>query len=206
MLNDPAPVMIVDDFVGEAVVQRLLDYAIAHEAGFRPSRVALGHANEGYIDETHRVSKVNQDIDPVMPWIEPMIRKAVADAIPKLGLVNVDQYFLEPEIAWSGDGAFFKMHADTLRHRANPRVLTMVLYFHKEPKAFQGGELRLYGLGAQPDSGDDYREIEPRWDRAVFFPSWFPHEVLPVRCRSASFEDGRFALNCWVHRTSGNGT
>jgi len=203
MLNYPAPVMILDDFVGEAAVQRLLEFAIAHEAGFRPSRVALGH--EGFIDESHRVSKVNPDVDPVMPLIEPMIRKAVAAAIPKLGLVNVDTYFLEPEIAWSGDGAFFKMHADTLRHRANPRVLTMVHYFHKEPKAFAGGQLRLFGLGAEPDSCD-YEEIEPRLDRAVFFPSWFPHEVLPVHCNSASFADGRFALNCWVHRTSGSGT
>ncbi|MEJ8856787.1 2OG-Fe(II) oxygenase [Variovorax robiniae] len=195
--------MVLDDFVGDATAQRLLEYAIANEAVFLPSKVALGY--EGHVDETHRVSKVNPDIESVMPLIEPMIRKAVADAIPRLGLVNVDSYFLEPEIAWSGDGAFFKMHADTLRDRANPRVLTMVLYFHKEPKAFEGGQLRLYGLGAQPGSSD-YQEIEPRWDRAVIFPSWFPHEVLPVRCRSTSFEDGRFALNCWVHRISGNAT
>ena len=75
----------------------------------------------------------------------------------------------------------------------------MVYYFHKEPKAFTGGQLRLYGL-AGADS-PDYEEIEPRLDRAVFFPSWFPHEVLPVRCSSDAFADGRFAMSCWVCKT-----
>ncbi len=85
-----------------------------------------------------------------MPLIEPAIRKAVDEAIPKLGLVNVDSYLLEPELAWCGDGGFFKMHADTL-HRdrlAHQRVMTVVYYFYKEPKTFTGGQLRVYGLGA----------------------------------------------------------
>lgn len=198
MLDYPAPVMIVDDFVGRAGVEQLLQYAIAHESGFQPSKVALRH--EGIIDESRRVSKVNSDVYPVMPLIDPVIRKAVDEAIPRLGLVNVESYHLEPELTWCGDGSFFKMHADTLQARASRRVLTMVYYFHKEPKAFTGGQLRLYGLGAEADSCI-YQEIEPRLDRAVFFPAWFPHEVLPVRCSSDAFADGRFAINCWVHRT-----
>jgi Rps23 Pro-64 3,4-dihydroxylase Tpa1-like proline 4-hydroxylase len=141
-----------------------------------------------------------------MPLIEPTVRKAVDDAIPRLGLVNVDSYLLEPELTWSGDGAFFKMHADTL-HRdrlANQRVMTVVYYFHKEPKAFTGGQLCIYGLQADANSSPQH-EIEPRSDRAVFFPAWFPHEVLPVQCSSAAFADGRFAITCWVRRNSATG-
>jgi SM-20-related protein len=202
MLAYPAPVIIVDDFVGRAAAEQLFQYAIAHESGFRPSKVSLGH--RGIIDESRRVSKVNSDLDPVMPLIEPTIRKAVDEAIPKLGLVNVDSYLLEPELAWCGDGGFFKMHRDTLsRDRlAHQRVMTTVYYFYKEPKAFTGGQLRLYGVGADADS-DPLQEIEPRSDRAVFFPAWFPHEVLPVSCSSGIFADGRFAITCWVRRNSG---
>ena len=202
MLVYPAPVIIVDDFVGGAGAEQLFQYAIAHESGFQPSKVALGHG--GIIDESRRVSKVNSDIDPVMPLIEPAIRKAVDDAIPKLGLVNVESYLLEPELTWCGDGGFFKMHTDTLyRDRlANQRVMTVVYYFYKEPKAFTGGQLRLYGLGADANGGIQ-QEIEPRFDRAVFFPSWFPHEVLPVHCSSGAFADGRFAISCWVRKNLG---
>lgn len=202
MLEYPAPVVIVEDFVARAGAEQLLQYAVAHESGFRPAKVALKH--EGIIDESRRVSKVNSDVDPVLPLIDPVIRKAVDEVIPKLGLVNVAPYFLELELTWCGDGGFFKMHADTLRYRPSPRVVSMVYYFHKEPKAFTGGQLRLHGLGADENSRI-YQEIEPRVDRAVFFPSWFPHEVLPVRCSSGAFADGRFALSCWVRKALGRG-
>ena len=202
MLEYPAPVIIVDDFVGKAAAEQLLQYAIAQESAFRPSKVV--HGDLGIIDGSRRVSKVNSYLDPVMPLIEPAIRRAVDEAIPKLGLVNVDSYFLEPELAWCGDGGFFKLHADTL-HRdrfKNQRVMTTVYYFYKQPKAFTGGELCLYGLGADENSSAQ-QEIEPRCDRAVFFPAWFPHEVLPVHCSSGAFEDGRFAISCWVRKNSG---
>jgi len=197
----PAPVIIVDDFAGRVVAEQLFQYAVAHESGFSQSKVALGHM--GIIDESRRVSRVNSDVDPVMPLIEPAIRKAVDDAIPKLGLVNVDSYFLEPELGWCGDGGFFKVHSDSLyRDRfANQRVMTMVYYFYRQPKAFTGGQLCLYSLGSAPDDGTRH-EIEPQFDRAVFFPSWYPHEVLPVHCSSPAFADGRFAISCWVRRNS----
>ena len=202
MLAYPAPVIIVDDFVGRAAAEQLFQYAIAHESGFRPSKVVLGRLD--IIDESRRVSKVNSDVDPVMTLIEPAIRKVVDEAIPKLGLVNVNSYLLEPELTWCGEGGFFKLHADTLNRDqlADQRVVTMVYYFHKEPKGFTGGHLRLYGLGADANCGT-HQEIEPRFDRAVLFPSWFPHEVLPVHCRSDAFADGRFTISCWVRKNRG---
>jgi hypothetical protein len=198
----PASFIVLDDFVGEARTARLLRYAIAQESGFVPSKVALGHA--AMIDESRRVSKVNANVAPVMALVEPVIRKAVDRALRKLGLVNVDSYRLEPELTWCGDGAFFKRHTDTLyRDRfANQRVMTMVHYFYREPKAFSGGQLRLYGVGAE--ARRCISEIEPRFDRAIFFPAWFPHEVLPVRCRSGAFADGRFAISCWVRKSAGS--
>ena len=57
----------------------------------------------------------------------------------------------------------------------------------------------------QPTFSSIQQEIEPRFDRAVFFPSWFPHEVLPVHCGSGAFADGRFAISCWVRKNLGRG-
>jgi SM-20-related protein len=198
----PEPVIIVDNFIGRARAEQLVQFAVAHEPDFLPATVAVGHG--AIIDESHRVLRVNHDIGPMMPLIEPAIRKAVDETTPRLGLVNVDSYLLEPELSWCGNGGFFKMHADTLyRDRlANPRVMTVVYYFYKEPKAFTGGQLCLYRLGA--DATDSPQEkVEPRFDRAVFFASWLPHEVLPVHSSSDIFADGRFTITCWVRRTSG---
>jgi Rps23 Pro-64 3,4-dihydroxylase Tpa1-like proline 4-hydroxylase len=32
------------------------------------------------------------------------------------------------------------------------------------------------------------------------FPSWAPHEVMPISCPSKRFTDSRFAINYWVYR------
>jgi SM-20-related protein len=203
MLTYSAPVIIVDNFLGRANAEQLCQYSVTHESGFLPSQVVA--ASGTIVDESRRISKVNRDIGPVMPLIEPAIRKAVDEAIPKLGLVNVDSYLLEPELTWCGDGAFFKMHSDTLhRERAHQRVMTVVYYFYNEPKPFSGGQLCIYGLGADANSRPQ-QEIDPRFDRAVLFPSWFPHEVLPIHCISPAFADGRFAISCWVRKCSSRG-
>lgn len=198
---DP-PVIVIDDFVGPEVVDQLLRYAVEQQPAFAVSTVAL--ADVSMVDTSRRVSLVHHDLDPVLPLLEPAIRKAVDEAIPVLGLVNVDAYFLETELAWHGDGSFFRRHDDTVsRDRvALQRVLTMVYYLHREPKPFRDGQLRIYGLAGRSD--ECLAEIEPCSDRAVFFPSWFPHEVRPVRCDSEAFEDGRFAVNCWVRRIPQN--
>ena len=137
MLGDLPPVIVIDHFLGGVAAERLLQYAITRESGFRPSKVALRH--EGIIDESRRVSKVNSDTDAAMPLIEPAIRKAVDEAIPKLGLVNVESYSLEPELTWCGDGGFFKTHVDTLyRDRsAKQRVMTVVYYFYRSRRRLQ---------------------------------------------------------------------
>ncbi|HUS56353.1 MAG TPA: 2OG-Fe(II) oxygenase, partial [Thermohalobaculum sp.] len=70
-------------------------------------------------------------------------------------------------------------------------------YFCATPARFSGGQLRLHSLAASREAGT-YVDIEPENDTAVFFPSWFPHEVLPVVCESGQFMDSRFAINCWL--------
>jgi hypothetical protein len=61
-----------------------------------------------------------------------------------------------------------------------------------------GGVLRLHSLADHHEA--PFIDIEPDFDTLVFFPSWFPHEVLPVLVPSGRFLDSRFAINCWIHR------
>jgi Rps23 Pro-64 3,4-dihydroxylase Tpa1-like proline 4-hydroxylase len=94
--------------------------------------------------------------------------------------------------------AFFTEHCDRNMQRGSSRLISAVYYFHRHPKSFSGGILRIYPLAGRAKSRA-FVEIEPVNDTLVFFPSWFPHEVLPVNCPSGKFEDSRFAINCWVH-------
>ena len=79
------------------------------------------------------------------------------------------------------------------------RFVSMVYYFCATPARFSGGQLRLHSLAATREPGT-YVDIEPVNDSALFFPSWFPHEVLPVVCESGRFMDSRFAINCWLRK------
>jgi len=69
------------------------------------------------------------------------------------------------------------------------------------PKAFSGGVLRLHSLAASGHQGT-FVDIPPDYDTLVFFPSMFPHEVLPVKSPSGKFMDSRFAINCWIYQAN----
>lgn len=77
------------------------------------------------------------------------------------------------------------------------RALTGVHYFHRTPKGFDGGELRLHALAPAADGTRAFVDIAPACDMFILFPSWVPHEVRRVSCPSGAFADSRFALNCW---------
>ena len=126
----------------------------------------------------------------------------VPSLISQLRVTPFDAPNLETELVAHGDGAFYKRHVDTQTPRHPEvngiRVLSGVYYFHAEPKAFTGGELRLYALGGK--SGENFVDIEPVNNSLLVFPAWAPHEVRPVSCPSKRFIDSRFAINCWLRR------
>lgn len=104
---------------------------------------------------------------------------------------------LEIEAVHSGDGALFTAHIDTNRGpQSSHRVISAVYYYSQTPAAFSGGQLRLFSLDRSAS-----RTIEPENNTMVIFPSMFLHEVLPVSVPSGEWKDGRFSVNCWVHRT-----
>ena len=74
-------------------------------------------------------------------------------------------------------------------------MVSAVYYFHRQPRGFSGGQLAIYPI----DAGDA-ATIEPMHDRLVVFPSFAPHEVLPVTVPGNAFADARFSINCWLRR------
>lgn len=95
----------------------------------------------------------------------------------------------------SETGHHFKRHIDNGSSDTEHRVLTYVYYFTLDdnPK-FQGGELIV-----ETDKGSF--NVQPRHNTIIIFPSHLWHEVKPVIVPSGKWEDGRFTLNGWIHRT-----
>jgi Rps23 Pro-64 3,4-dihydroxylase Tpa1-like proline 4-hydroxylase len=131
------------------------------------------------------------------------IKAVLPQALPKLGMEGFDVTGVEAQITASNDGDFFHFHSDNGSDRVAARHLTFVYFFHREPQAFEGGELRIHDARLE---GDDYvsegsfQEIVPRQNQIIFFPCELMHEVTAVKCSSQLFADSRFTLNGWLRR------
>lgn len=194
----------IEGFLDEEARSRLLDYACASQASFKPTMVTDVQGN--HVDETYRISSKLKELGGFAALIEQRALALAPQLIADLGLTPFQPTGTETEIVAHGDGAFYKWHIDTFVGRdrgvqAYDRMITLVYYFFREPRAFSGGALRLHPLGVPGGDGQGgVVDIQPEQGTLVAFPSWLPHEVLRVVCPSGDFADSRFAINCWLKR------
>lgn len=207
------PYVRITDFLSEDKHRRLLDWSLSTSEEFQPATVSnVRPRREIRVNRKRRIALTSDRLGP----LEPLLRKRLLAALPELmagtGTGGPPPTSLELELAAHGDGAFFRPHtdipvgADRQPLGANPgedRILSAVYYFYGEPKAFSGGQLRLYAFGPNPPDGEqrEHIDLEPVRNSLVAFPSWVAHEVRPITCPSGEFRDYRFALNCWYCRT-----
>lgn len=191
--------VVVGNFLGDEAVEGLLAYAREREREFQPTNVGYGEHRR--FDPDARRSHRLAGRCHVPPVIEQRILEAAPAFIDQLGLTKFTIARKVFEIVAHQDGAFFSEHTDTFTGTDVPgsqRMLSCVYYFHRRPKRFSGGALRLYGFDR--GSGRPFVDVEPERDTLVAFPSFTRHEVLRVSCESGDFMDSRFAINCWLMR------
>ena len=190
------PVHIQPKWLPPALADALVGYAIDSEARFRVGTIL--HSGKIMVDEGIRQTLV---LDDIGPFQYPLAEAALAFKPTLETLFGIPPFAassVEIEMAAHGDGAHFRHHIDTcvvVNKRANPRVLTLVLYLHGPIRRFSGGALRMHALGSSA-----VRDIAPMHNRLVAFPSIAPHSVQPIACSSRAFADRRFAVNIWIHR------
>jgi Rps23 Pro-64 3,4-dihydroxylase Tpa1-like proline 4-hydroxylase len=199
--NKIPPYGLIQDWLGTEGVEDLLRFAQSNEDRFEDTTVAL---KEGQgVDRTRRVSKRLRSLGVLESELRGKLEEVLPAMFNRLGNKPFIPSNIEVELVVHGDGAFFARHIDTIAHNpdhgGHNRVFSAVYYFNALPKAFSGGIFRLYSLGASGEQGA-FVDITPNRDVLLFFPSFFPHEVLPVKCPSHQFLDSRFAINFWVHR------
>jgi Rps23 Pro-64 3,4-dihydroxylase Tpa1-like proline 4-hydroxylase len=193
------PYRCIRDFLKADEHQALLEFSIANEARFRPT-VVRGNV----IKPQERVSVGVWDFAPAKDNLRAHMMALVPQLIAELRVTSFVPCEIELELVAHGDGAFFKRHIDTFTGAQtkgkSARLISAVYYFYSEPKAFSGGALRLFRFG-MAEGADDFIDIQPEQNALVVFPSWAPHEVLPISCPSGLFADSRFAVNFWIYAT-----
>lgn len=184
-----------DNFLSPAQHQYLLRYVLQHEASFANASTATGDVN-------YRRSVVLYEF-PFAAQLMQQVRAVLPRVFAQLRVVPFSISQIETQITAHSDGNYYKIHNDNGSADTASRELTYVYYFNQEPKAFSGGELRLYDGRLENNvlvKASSFKTIEPRNNSIVFFLSRYMHEVLPVCCPSKAFADSRFTVNGWVRR------
>jgi SM-20-related protein len=201
--DQPVPFVIVDEFLSAAQLAALLEYTLDREQDFIASEVVGTMHATGILDLEHRRSRSLFDLRLHRDVIAGRIESSLPRIFAGLGREPFTCRHIEAHLCASNDGEFFKRHSDNGVEALRTREITFAYYFHREPKAFFDGDLRIYTsfvraiLARAPIRSET---IVPLQNRIVFFPSCMLHEVLPVRCPSRAFADSRFSVTGWVHR------
>jgi Rps23 Pro-64 3,4-dihydroxylase Tpa1-like proline 4-hydroxylase len=188
----PVPFCRLEDFLGHDRADALVHFALDRRSDFQPGTVLGTGRHEG------RRSLV-------LPVHSPTFNTLLANSLPAvqsiLGLrATLSQ--VETQITAHGEGDMFAIHSDAGHNdHGTGRKLSFAYYFHRRPRGFEGGQLRLYDVISRSGTvrrAATYRTVDPDHDTIVFFPSTAFHEVLPSQCRSGQFADHRFTITGWI--------
>jgi len=199
----PAECVVLDEFLAPAELQALTQSVLAREAEFRISEVISPGVPGDTIDFEHRRSRVLMDIGAQGNAVAERVRSLLPRLLPRLSHDPFTVRDLETQITASNDGDFFRWHNDNGSEAVAKREVTFVYFFHREPRQFRGGELRIYDSLLDVDQyvpSQNYRTIVPQQNQLVVFNSSLAHEITAIECPSRAFADSRFTVNGWFHR------
>ena len=205
----PGPYADLEGFLGPEENAALLDYTLKNQENFIPSRIyktnQKGRVDAESVISKTRISKIFRPNLEIRNMFQTAVLGELDNICMSLGVPKFEMRKVEIELAAHGDGAFFNQHIDSHVHEAPDgdtkmlRHISLVYYYCREPAKFSGGAFRMHAVAGngQPET---YLDIAPKNDRAIAFPSWLPHEVMPILLPGDRFEENRFAVNCWLYR------
>ncbi|MCP6759702.1 MAG: 2OG-Fe(II) oxygenase [Fischerella sp. CENA71] len=188
----------IDNFLSTEEYKKLIKYVLKQESQFVPTSTSTNDVN-------YRRSMVIYSFSEFSDMILKRVRAMIPDIISKLGIPSFSISQIEAQLTAHNDGNYYKIHNDNGSSDTANRELTFVYYFYREPKAFTGGELKIYDSKIKNNlyvNAESFTKIEPRNNSIVFFLSRCMHEVLPVSCNSRAFADSRFTINGWVRKAT----
>jgi SM-20-related protein len=196
----PPRCVVLDDFLSPDEHREMLFYALACEDRFERGTVVTyepGRRQNSVILEFGGSEHAKLIENRLLLWF-PLLAEALGEPVFPLESV-------ESQLTAGNDRDFFKFHNDSGgQGETRQRALSCVYFFHREPRGFAGGELRLFDVREEGDRrlpAETFQLIEPVSNRLVVFSSDHYHEVLPIRCPSHEFVDSRFSVTSWIRRS-----
>ncbi len=199
----PPKCVVLEEFLSPAELNDLLSYTLAHQEHFVVSEVISPGVNRGSAaDFEYRRSHVLMDLGVHQERLMNRIHSTLPWVLPRLDIEPFPVSRIDAQITSSQDGDFFRWHSDNGQDEVAARQVTFVYFFHREPKAFEGGELHIQGSSCNSATHQptNYHTIVPEQNQLVLFDSSLTHEIAPVKCLSGKFADSRFTVNGWLSR------
>lgn len=199
----PAKCVVLDEFLAPQELEELTRFTLDHEASFQTSEVISPSEEHGIVNYEHRRSRVLMDLEKHEGVILDRIKAALPQVVEQLGMEEFAIDGVEVQVTASNDGDFFHFHSDNSSEKVRSRHLTFVYFFHREPRKFEGGELRIHDSRLEDGvyaSEGSYQTVTPQQNQIVFFPCELMHEITSVKCTSQSFADSRFTVNGWLRQ------
>lgn len=180
-----------------AVIRQALAARADH---MTPSTVTDSATLAATYDASHRESETARDLDDIWPLFESRLTALLPHVRRELDIPHFPLGTIERQLTRHRDGGFFGPHRDdNLPGTDGARMVTFVFYVHAEPKAFEGGELRLFAPGSNVADRHEqpWVDLEPTSNSIVFFASDHLHEVRPVRATGSGPGAERWTVNGW---------
>jgi Rps23 Pro-64 3,4-dihydroxylase Tpa1-like proline 4-hydroxylase len=196
------PAVILDEFLVHQEWYKLLKYTLSNVGKFTRSEVVRPDGDSA-VDLGYRRSRVLFELGEFGGIFRQRLLTFLPYMLARLGYPPFPVTDVEIQLTGSNHGEFFRVHSDNEADQSSGRQLTFVYFFHREPRQFGGGELKIFKATRACDvvgSNRPFRLIYPRQNQIVVFPSAFMHEILPVVCPSRHFDNSRFTVNGWFHR------
>jgi SM-20-related protein len=196
------PVAIFDEFLVAQEWRALVDFTLSHAGQFCATEV-IGSNGQGRLDHSYRRSRVIFDLGPFHQFFADRLLTVLPHVLLRLSYPAFPVSQMEIQLTGTNNGEYFRVHTDNDHGQVAGRTLTFVYFFHREPRGFNGGALRLYDTADNNGTATrlgPYRDIYPEQNQVVFFNSSCLHEIIPVGCPSGDFADSRFTVNGWFHR------
>lgn len=195
--------VVLDEFLAPPELAELTRFTLENESEFTVSEVLSPNAEMGVVNYDHRRSRVLTEIGRYEEMMLERIKAVLPRVLDELGMEPFQISAVETQVTASNDGDFFHFHSDNGADHVSSRHLTFVYFFHREPRQFEGGELRIHDAHLEAGeyvSEGSYQTIVPQQNQIVFFPCELMHEITPVKCSSGTFADSRFTLNGWLRQ------
>jgi len=196
------PIAVFDEFLVAAEFRALLDFTMSRRAEFVATEV-IGANGKSRPDHRQRRSCVLFELGSFHQMFVERLMTFLPQVVARLGLPWFQVSHVEAQLTMTNNGDYFRAHTDSGTGPVSKRMLTFVYFFHREPRGFTGGELRIYATSRGSDCATAparCRVLYPMQNQVVFFASTVLHEIMPVVCPSADFVNSRFTVNGWLHR------